>query len=146
MRAVNSILRSLFLALLTACLAAATAAYDADILYRDGLALYEAGRYADAVPLLEQAVAGAPDRAEYHLTLGKAYGRLAERSHWWQALKLAGRTRAEFETAVRLDPDNVSALEYLRKYYREAPGFLGGDTDKAAEIDRRLEEIRRNSL
>jgi TolA-binding protein len=39
--------------------------------------------------------------------------------------------RAEFERAVALDGNNVSARSDLTEYYLEAPGFLGGDKNKA---------------
>jgi hypothetical protein len=41
-----------------------------------------------------------------------------------------------------MDPTNAQALEDLIKFYRVAPGFLGGDDDKAEKLERRLQTLR----
>src|SRR6202035_5527775 len=47
------------------------------------------------------------------------------------AAKLARKVRNEFETAVRLDPNNVEARADLAEFYMEAPVIMGGGRDKA---------------
>jgi Flp pilus assembly protein TadD len=44
---------------------------------------------------------------------------------------MARKVRAEFEKAVALDGNNLAARSDLAEYYMEAPGFLGGDKNKA---------------
>ncbi|MGH9492432.1 MAG: tetratricopeptide repeat protein [Terriglobales bacterium] len=84
-----------------------------------------------AVPPAEQAVALQPDNSNYHLWLGRAYGRKAEHSIFFKAIGWARKCKSEFERAVQLNAANVPARTDLAEYYLEAPGFLGGDKDKA---------------
>lgn len=118
---------------------ASPAPEDAQALYAAGVALFDAGRFEDSVRKLQAAVELAPDNSVYHNALGRAYGRTAQHVNWFSAVSLAVKTRKEFETAVRLDPDNVDALEDLMQYYRQAPAILGGSTEKADAIERTLE-------
>lgn len=79
----------------------------------------------------ERAVALAPNNAEYHLWLGRAYGRKAETANWFTAASLARKMRAEFERAVQLDGNHVDARSDLAEFYIEAPSIMGGGKDKA---------------
>ncbi len=63
--------------------------------------------------------------------MGRSYGEKAEHSGLLAAVKLAKRVREEFETAVRLDPNNVEARADLAEFYMEAPAIMGGGRDKA---------------
>jgi tetratricopeptide (TPR) repeat protein len=84
--------------------------------------------------LFEQAVALAPNTSEYHLWLGRAYGRRAETSSFLTAPGHAVKARQNFERAVQLDPRNHEALSDLFEYYLQAPGFLGGGHDRASAL------------
>lgn len=84
-----------------------------------------------AVPPAEQAVALEPDNSDYHLWLGRAYGRKAEHSIFFKAIGWARKCKLEFERAVELNAANVPARADLAEYYLEAPSFLGGGKDKA---------------
>lgn len=84
-----------------------------------------------AVAPAEQAVALDPGDSNYHLWLGRAYGRKAEHSNFLKAPGLAKKARREFERAVELNASNVAARSDLAEYYMQAPGFLGGGKDKA---------------
>jgi cytochrome c-type biogenesis protein CcmH/NrfG len=79
----------------------------------------------------QKAVAIEPSNSRYHLWLGRVYGEKADHSSFWSAASLAKKVRAEFETAVRLDPNDVEARSDLGEYYLEAPGLMGGGKDKA---------------
>ena len=72
-----------------------------------------------------------PGNAHYHLWLGRSYGEKAERSGLLTAARLAKKVRNEFETAVRLDPNDVEARVDLAEFYMEAPAIMGGGRDKA---------------
>lgn len=102
---------------------------------------FAAADYRRAAQLLEGLVAAAPGDDRYVHWLGKAYGRQAERAGWFEALRLAKLTRKALEKAVALNPDNRPAVEDLARYYAEAPGFLGGDADKAARLRARLQVL-----
>lgn len=104
---------------------------DADAFHLLSLAYYELENWDRSIAAAQKAVALSPNRSEYHLWLGRAYGNKAEHSSWFTALTLARKTRSEFEKAVQLDAANADARSDLAEYYMEAPGFLGGGSDKA---------------
>jgi tetratricopeptide (TPR) repeat protein len=92
---------------------------------------YSLGEWDNAIASCERAVALAPDQAAYHHWLGRAYGDKASHSNFLAALGPAKKLRNEFERAVTLDPGNVEARTDLAQFYVEAPGIIGGGTDKA---------------
>jgi len=85
-----------------------------------------------SIAACQKAVALAPGNSQYHLWLGRAYGEKADHSSFFSATGLARKVRSEFETAVRLDPNNVEARADLADFYVQAPGIIGGGKDKAA--------------
>ena len=94
--------------------------------------LYAEERWDKAIAECERAVALNPNNSFFQLWLGRAYGEKADHSSWLTALGLARKTHNNFEKAVDLDSRNIEARSDLSEYYIEAPGFLGGGTDKAA--------------
>lgn len=106
--------------------------------FADGVRAYEAADYSAAAESFERASAANPGNDEYTHWLGKAYGHQAERANWVKAVKLAKRTRAAFERAVALNPENWEAVRDLAQFYADAPGFLGGDAAKATALRGRL--------
>jgi tetratricopeptide (TPR) repeat protein len=90
----------------------------------------------------EAAVEQDDRRGDYHLWLGRAYGQQAQRSSAVRKPFLARKTKAQFERAVQLDPEDLDARSDLISYYTEAPGFMGGSIEKARE---QVAEIRRRS-
>ena len=98
------------------------------------------GEWKRATESFEQALALAPNNAEYVLWLGRTYGRRAETSSWMTAGFHAAKTREYLEKAVTLSPHYNEALNDLFAYYLQAPGFLGGGVDKAEAIAQRIAE------
>jgi len=94
-----------------------------------------------SIAACQKAVALEPGSSQYHLWLGRAYGEKAEHSSFVSATVLARKVLSEFETAVRLDPSNVEARADLADYYVQAPWFLGGGTDKAANQAQQLASL-----
>lgn len=135
-------LRAAAILILACCNVQVMAGTSPDAVLTRAMEHYDAGEYETAVSLLEQALdrEAAVDSGHYHL-LGRAYGRIAEQAGWFKAMSYARKTRAAFEQAVQLDPDNTAAWRDLMEYYRQAPAFLGGDTDKADEIEKRLSAL-----
>jgi len=85
-----------------------------------------------------------PKNSAYFLWLGRALGREARQASLLRQPGLARRTKAAWERAVELDPENLDARADLIQYYVQAPGILGGSTAKAIE---QADEIRkRNAL
>jgi tetratricopeptide (TPR) repeat protein len=118
---------------------------------RDAAAAFYLGRIAmeerrndKAADYFEAATKLDPKSSTYFLWLGRAYGREAQNANVLRQPGLARKTRAAWERAIELDPDNLDARSDLIQYYVQAPGFLGGSTQKALE---QAELIRqRNAL
>jgi tetratricopeptide (TPR) repeat protein len=86
-------------------------------------------------------VALAANSSEYHLWLGRAYGEKADHiSHvnFIAAIRLARKTRGEFERAAQLEPNSVPAQSDLGEFLLEAPGIVGGSVDKAQRVQQKL--------
>ena len=94
-------------------------------------AYFALGNWDAGVSACEKAVALAPNNGEYHLWLGRIYGEKADASNFLTAAGLARKVRNEFETAVKLIPNDISARTDLAEFYLEAPGIVGGGRDKA---------------
>jgi tetratricopeptide (TPR) repeat protein len=86
----------------------------------------------------ERAVAIDPKNSEYHNWLGQAYGGKADHASLFTAYSLAGKTRREFEIAVRLDERNFDAAQHLVEYDCTAPPFVGGGEEKARPLIQKL--------
>ena len=84
--------------------------------------------YERAVAYAERAVQLAPDCSESHYWLARSYAMRADtaRSFW-----LARKARIEYQSAVRLDADNLDARRDLMEFYLQAPWVLGGSKEKA---------------
>jgi Tfp pilus assembly protein PilF len=107
------------------------------------------GDYKKAADEFEKAVNAAPQNSVYWDWLGRAYGKRAETSSFLTAGSYASKAREYFERAVAADPRNLDAVDDLFEYYLEAPGFLGGGTDKAerlAESIRSVDPARYHAL
>jgi len=82
-----------------------------------------------------------PNNSRYHQWLGRAYGDAAAHASLTSAYSLAKKVHAEFETAVRLDPTNQSALSDLGEYLIDVPRILGGGPTHAEEIAQQLQPL-----
>jgi tetratricopeptide (TPR) repeat protein len=96
------------------------------------------GNWDQGISACEKAVALDPGNSQYHMWLGRVYGEKASASGFFSAAGLAKKVRAEFETAVRLNPSNAEARTDLAEFYLEAPGIVGGGRDKAETQSRIL--------
>jgi tetratricopeptide (TPR) repeat protein len=94
-------------------------------------AYFSVANWDRAISACERAVTLESGNSEYHLWLGRTYGEKADGSNFLSAAGLAKKVRNEFERAVQLDPNNVSARVDLAEFYLEAPGIVGGGQDKA---------------
>lgn len=103
-----------------------------------GKAHFMSTDYKRAAEAFEKSVALAPNNGEYVHWLGRAYGRQAETANPLMAPGKAVKARQQFERAVVLDSKNKEALNDLFDYYLNAPGFLGGGTQKAEELVKQI--------
>ena len=92
------------------------------------------GDYKSAIEELEKAVQLEPGVSDHWLWLGRAWGRRAETSVFFMAVKYAAETRKNLEKAVQLDPASIEAVNDLLSFYLDAPGFLGGGLDRATAL------------
>ncbi len=99
------------------------------------------GDFKKSTEYLQRATEAVPQNAEYVDWLGRALGRRAETSNMILAPAFAAKAREAFERSVQLNPKNSEALSDLFDYYLEAPGFLGGGFDKAAQIANQVASI-----
>jgi cytochrome c-type biogenesis protein CcmH/NrfG len=97
--------------------------------------------YKKASDAFEQATAVEGNNSTYWNWLGRAYGKRAETSSFLTAPRYASQARQQFEKAVQIDPKNIDAVDDLFEYYLEAPGFLGGGTDKAAKLSETIRSV-----
>lgn len=141
--AMRALLLLSVLMLATAHAETPTPDYESD--YQAARSTYRSHRYQDSARMLEALLKAHPECARCAHLLGKSYGRLAQRANWLSAMDLARKTVTAFELAVQLDPSDEGALEDLIRYYRAAPGFLGGGADKAKRMEQRLRELQAKS-
>jgi Flp pilus assembly protein TadD len=99
---------------------------------------FMSGDYKKAISFFEKALTISPANSEYELWLGRAWGRRAETGGWVMAASNASKARQAFEKAVALDPRNHEAKNDLFEFYLNAPGFLGGGTEKAEAAARSI--------
>jgi tetratricopeptide (TPR) repeat protein len=97
----------------------------------------------NAVSACERAVALDNASSMNHLWYGRALGEKADRVSFIKAYGLGKRVKTEFETAVRLDPQNAEALADLGEFDTEAPAIVGGGKDKAAIVADQLDAVDR---
>jgi tetratricopeptide (TPR) repeat protein len=84
-----------------------------------------------AVSHFEKAIEAQPKNAEYHFLLGAAYGQQAQKASMFKMASIAGKTKDELETAIKLNPNHLEARWGVMQYYMMAPGFVGGSEEKA---------------
>ena len=114
---------------------------ESSLYFWQGRCFFELRDYNRAISSLERAIALEPSRSDYHYWLGKSYGRKAEETSRFtpfSAFSLAHKTHREFETAVRLDANNLEAQRDLIRYLTAAPGIAGGSEEEA---DRRIQTL-----
>ena len=87
-----------------------------------------------AIPECELATTLAPGNSDYQMWLGRAYGLKASHTNMIAAFKLAKKVRVAFAQAVQLDSNNFQAMNDLGDFYVDAPGIVGGGTDKAQTL------------
>jgi tetratricopeptide (TPR) repeat protein len=103
-------------------------AADPEIHFWLGRSSYELFDFNSAAVSFERAIQLDPKSSLYRQWLGRAYSEKADREH---SLSLAHKTKKEFQSAVQLDPSNISARRDLAEFEMDAPWIAGGDKDDA---------------
>ncbi|HEY6248850.1 MAG TPA: hypothetical protein VI685_02755 [Candidatus Angelobacter sp.] len=93
-------------------------------------------RWDEAIQQAEKAVSLGPRVPEFQAALADAIGSKLSGAQLgaFQKLSLARRFKKEAERALQLDPNNVDASQDLMEFHLDAPGILGGDKKRAAEL------------
>ena len=97
--------------------------------------------WSQAVTSCQAATRLTPNSSDFHMWLARALGGKAGAASFLTAYSLAKQTLSEFQEAVKLGPANVGALSDLGDFYRQAPGIVGGGTDKATAIATQLAKV-----
>jgi tetratricopeptide (TPR) repeat protein len=100
-------------------------------------------RWDEAIRQAEKAVSLDGKNAEFQAAVADAVGsKLSARSlGMFEKMSLARRFKKEAEMALKLDPNNVEANEDLMEFHLDAPGLVGGDKKKAADLADRMVRI-----
>jgi len=113
---------------------------DAQTLYQNGRDAIMRGEPDRAAEYLEKAIALKPSNADYHYWLANAYGQVAASAGMFRKMSMAKNAKTEWERAVQLDPDFISARFALLEFHVVAPGMFGGSESAAME---QANEIRK---
>ncbi|MCX6561032.1 MAG: tetratricopeptide repeat protein [Candidatus Aminicenantes bacterium] len=100
-----------------------------------------AGDLDGALALAEKASERDPRNPDGHALLAYINGRRAQGAGVLRQVGLARRIRKEAEAALALDPRHVEAHLILIEFYRQAPGIVGGDKDRARQLAEELVAI-----
>ena len=95
---------------------------------------FQLENWDEAIHACEKAIDLDPQNSEFHQWLGRSYGEKAENAGSLKAFSLVRKVKAEFERAVALGKDNLSAHADLAEFYIEAPSIMGGDKTKARKL------------
>jgi tetratricopeptide (TPR) repeat protein len=93
-------------------------------------------RWDQAIQQAEKAVSLNHKNAEFQAALADAVvSKLgSSQAGMFAKMSLARRFRKEVDLALQLDPNNLDANSDLLEFCLEAPGIVGGDNQKAADI------------
>jgi tetratricopeptide (TPR) repeat protein len=100
------------------------------------LAQDEAAPRLEALRHAEGCVQRQPQSAPCHYALGVVLGVQAISEGMWKAARSAGSVRQALGAAQGLAPAWYAARSALVEFYLVAPGFMGGDAARAAELAR----------
>ena len=84
-----------------------------------------------------------PQNADYFYWLGRAYGQLALNAGVLKRGMTIPKVREAFETAHSLAPKNQEVIAALIQFYLAVPEFLGGGSDKAFGMAKKLQAINK---
>ena len=82
----------------------------------------------------EKAAALDARNVEYRWQVAQVVGELASNASVFKQMGLAKRYKREVEAALALNPKHTPSMTGLMEYFSRAPGIVGGDKKRAAEI------------
>ena len=103
----------------------------ADSRYHMGQILFYKQDYSKAEEYLKQAIAANSNVAQYHVAMTNVIMRMISNASMIKQASLASKLRSHLEEAVRLNPNDMNSSLILIGFYKQAPGIMGGSSDKA---------------
>lgn len=119
--------------LCAACAHAAQAATPWPTRFAQIRGLLDDGKIDEAVAEGESLTTSTPNDAGAWYWYARAQGRKAMVASVFSRVGAAKASKAGYEKAVALDPNLIEARYDLMQYFVLAPGFVGGDDDRARE-------------
>ena len=110
-------------------------------LHQQSLESVKQKKFKEAVDFADQATKADPTKPEYFSQLGVALSQRMSEVNFLQMAALSGRMRKAFEKSIELDPNHVSGLIGLARFYTNAPEIAGGSLEKAAEFATRVQKL-----
>ncbi len=99
-----------------------------------GQCLIQEGKFDKAIVEFKSIKKPLEKESDFHFWFGQAYlGKLNASKNFFEKGIIASKVKSYFETAVALDPENLTARNSLARYYLTAPGIAGGSSKKAKE-------------
>ena len=113
-----------------------------EVIYYLGIVNLIDGDYEKAIDRFEEAIKLDDSDYRFYESLGDAYGMKAQKGSLFKAVFVIGDMRSNWEKAIGLKPDLVSARERLFSYYLMAPGIAGGDDEKALALAKEVQQLK----
>ncbi len=110
-------------------------------LHRQSIESVKKKKFKEAVDFSDQATKADPTKPEYFSQLGVALSQRMGEVSFLQMAALSSRMRKAFEKSIELDPNHVSGLVGLARFYTNAPKIAGGSLEKAAEFATRVQKL-----
>jgi tetratricopeptide (TPR) repeat protein len=95
-----------------------------------------------AVRQAEACVQQHPQQAACHYALGSALGLQAQQQGVFKALRVVGRVKEAFGSALRLNPQLFEARSALQLVYLVLPALAGGSVDKARQLEAEVRDTQ----
>jgi tetratricopeptide (TPR) repeat protein len=98
-------------------------------------------RPAEAIAAAEKATTLDATQPAYFSQLGMAYGQRMSEVPFTQQATMSVKLKKAFAKAVELDPNDLTGLIGLARFYVNAPEIAGGSPEKAKEFAGRVQRI-----
>lgn len=102
--------------------------------YYLGRITFDEKDFESAADYFEEALDTNDKIPDYHNWYGNALGSIAQEANVLRQGILAPKMKNAWEKAISLSPNMLEPRQSLVQYYLQAPGFMGGSTDKAKEM------------
>ena len=114
---------------------------DVDLLFYLARSQYKVASYQDARSTIGHLIDLDPGHKEAHYLAGIVYMALLGEVNIFRKMGMAKSALRSWHTVVELDAEHVLGNYAIFSYYANAPGFAGGDMDKARQVLAKLESI-----